>query len=197
MLATRNAHKAEELSRLLGGGAVVASLEAFPEFPETIEDRPTLEGNAEKKAVEAAIACGVWALADDTGLEVDALSGAPGVLSARWAGPGRTDADNCAKLERELSGVPVDRRQARFRTVMALSDPLGRVERVEGRLEGSIALRPRGLGGFGYDPLFVLPDGRTLAELTADEKNAVSHRGKAFRLILPRLKTVLQAAAPL
>ncbi len=188
VLATRNAHKADEIARLLGGAASsVAALGAFPAFAETVEDRDTLEGNAEKKAVEAARACGVWALADDTGLEVAALSGAPGVYSARWAGAGCSYADNCAKLSREMADVPVERRQARFRTVMALSDPSGKVEFAEGSLEGAIAQLPRGAGGFGYDPLFLLPDGRTLAELTLDEKNALSHRGRALRAILPRL----------
>ncbi len=189
VLATRNAHKVAEISRLLAGAGVEClSLDAFPAFPETDEDLPTLEGNAGKKAAEAARACGTWALADDTGLEVEALGGAPGVLSARWAGPGCSYADNCAKLLRELSGVPAARRAARFRTVMALSDPAGRGDAAEGRLDGAIAEVPRGSGGFGYDPLFALPDGRTLAELAPDEKNAVSHRGRALRAILPRLK---------
>ena len=186
VLATRNSHKVEEISRLLAGsGVTVGSLSDHPAFPETVEDRDTLRGNAEKKAVEAARACGVWALADDTGLEVDALGGAPGVYSARWAGAGCSYADNCAKLERELRGKTA--RGAAFKTVMALAAPDGTVETAEGRLDGSIATAPRGTGGFGYDPLFLLPDGRTLAELSPDEKNAVSHRGRALRAILPRL----------
>lgn len=188
MLATRNAHKADEIARLLSGtGVEVTTMAAFPGVPETVEDRPDLEGNAEKKAVEAARAVGAWALADDTGLEVEALGGAPGVISARWAGPGCSYADNCAKLLKELASVPAARRGARFRTVMALSSPEGRTESVEGRLDGAIAPAPRGDGGFGYDPLFVLPDGRTLAELGMEEKNALSHRGRALRAILPRL----------
>jgi XTP/dITP diphosphohydrolase len=196
VLATRNAHKAAEISRLLdGSGVVLASLDDFPAAAEVVEDRDTLEGNAEKKAVETARACGAWALADDTGLEVEALGGAPGVYSARWAGPGCSYVDNCAKLLRELSGVPPERRNARFRTVMALSSPEGRVERVEGRLDGAVAAAPRGSGGFGYDPLFLLPDGRALAELSADEKNAVSHRGRALRAILPRLRALGAAGA--
>lgn len=190
MLATRNAHKAAEIARLLGADASgVASLDAFPPFPETVEDQDTLEGNARKKAVEAARACGTWALADDSGLFVEALGGAPGVISARWAGPGCSYADNCRKLEREMAGV--SSRAAAFRTVLALSDPAGRVELVEGRLDGTIAAAARGANGFGYDPLFQLPDGRTLAELGAEEKNALSHRGKALRAILARLKAVL------
>ena len=191
VLATRNAHKAAEISRLLEGSGVECSgLDRFPGVPDVVEDCDTLEGNAAKKAAETARACGAWALADDTGLEVAALSGAPGVFSARWAGPACSYSDNCAKLLRELSGVPAARRAARFRTVMALSDPSGRVESVEGLLEGSIALAARGDGGFGYDPLFLLPDGRTLAELSTEEKNALSHRGRALRGVLPRLKTL-------
>ncbi len=192
MLATRNAHKAAEISRILGvSGTALASLDAFPAFPETVEDLDTLEGNAGKKAVESARACGTWALADDSGLFVAALDGAPGVHSARWAGPGCTFADNCAKLLKELSGATGPRRAAYFRTVMALSDPEGRVEFADGRLDGLIAAAPRGDGGFGYDPLFTLTDGRTLAELGPDEKNAISHRGHALRAIMPRLRSLL------
>jgi XTP/dITP diphosphohydrolase len=191
VLATRNAHKAAEISRLLdGSGVVCGSLDLFPGMGEVVEDRATLEGNAAKKAVETAAHCGIWALADDTGLEVAALGGAPGVYSARWAGPGCTYADNCRKLERELTGVCAARRGARFRTVMALSSPDGRVESAEGALEGAIAISPRGAGGFGYDSLFQLPDGRTLAELSEDDKNAISHRGRALRAILPRLRAL-------
>lgn len=192
VIATRNAHKAAEISRLLGiSGTAVASLADFPPFPETVEDRDTLEGNAEKKAAEAARACRTWALADDSGLFVPALGGAPGVHSARWAGPGCSFADNCAKLLRELEGRTGPMRAAYFRTVIALSDPEGRVEFAEGRLEGLVADAPRGSGGFGYDPLFTLTDGRTLAELEPDEKNAISHRGRALRSILPRLRELL------
>lgn len=195
MLATRNAHKAAEISRLLGvSGTGIAALDAFPAFPETIEDRDTLEGNAEKKAVEAARACGTWALADDSGLFVAGLGGAPGVHSARYAGPGCSFADNCAKLLRELDGKTGPMRAAYFRTVIALSDPEGRVEFAEGRLDGVIGTAPRGEGGFGYDPLFTLTDGRTLAELSPDEKNGISHRGRALRSILPRLRAVLASA---
>lgn len=195
VLATRNAHKASEISRLLGvSGTAVASLDAFPPFPETVEDRDTLEGNAEKKAVEAARACGTWALADDSGLFVLGLGGAPGVQSARYAGPGCTFADNCAKLLRELDGKTGPQRAAYFRTVIALSDPNGKVEFAEGRLDGVIGAAPRGDGGFGYDPLFTLTDGRTLAELSPDEKNGISHRGRALRSILPRLRAILASA---
>ncbi len=191
MLATRNAHKVSEIARLLeGSGVECATLDAFPGAPEVAEDRPTIEGNAEKKALETARAVGAWALADDTGLEVEALGGAPGVISARWAGPGCSYADNCAKLLREMSGVPSARRAAALRTVMALASPDGLVARVEGRLDGRIGEAGRGAGGFGYDPVFVLPDGRTLAELSSDEKNALGHRGRALRALLPELKAL-------
>ncbi len=191
MLATRNVHKVAEIARLLeGSGVACAALDAFPGVPEVVEDRDTLEGNAEKKAVETARACGTWALADDTGLEVAALGGAPGVYSARWSGPGCSYADNCAKLLREMKDVSPEKRGAAFRTVMALSDPDGRVQFAEGRLDGSVTSAARGAGGFGYDPVFALSDGRTLAELSADEKNAVSHRGRALRAILPKLKAI-------
>jgi len=198
VLATRNAHKAAEISRLLGvSGTEIAALDAFPPFPETVEDRETLEGNAEKKAAEAARACGTWALADDSGLFVAGLGGAPGVHSARWAGPGCSFADNCVKLLKELDGATGPRRAAYFRTVIALSDPKGHVEFAEGRLDGLIGTAPRGSGGFGYDPLFTLTDGRTLAELAPDEKNAISHRGHALRAILPRLRSLLCVSAAL
>jgi XTP/dITP diphosphohydrolase len=196
VLATRNAHKVAEIARLLEGrGVDCATLDAFPGVPEVVEDRGTLEGNAVKKAVETARACGSWALADDTGLEVAALGGAPGVVSARWAGPGCSYADNCAKLLREMSGVPDLKRGASFRTVMALSDPSGRTELAEGRLDGAVAAAARGAGGFGYDPVFVIPDGRTLAELGADEKNELSHRGRALRAILPKLQALALLAS--
>jgi XTP/dITP diphosphohydrolase len=201
VLATRNVHKVAEISRLLEGrGIECATLDAYPGVPEVVEDRDTLQGNAEKKAVETARACGAWALADDTGLEVAALGGAPGVFSARWSGPGCSYADNCAKLLREMAGVPATRRQAAFRTVMALSDPSGRTEFAEGRLDGAVVESARGTGGFGYDSVFALPDGRTLAELSPDEKNALGHRGRALRAILPKLQALallaLLAALP-
>jgi XTP/dITP diphosphohydrolase len=119
------------------------------------------------------------AIADDTGLEVDALDGAPGVETARYAGPGASDADNVAKLLAEMKGVPAERRGARFRTVCVAAFPDGIELMADGTLEGRIAESPRGTGGFGYDPVFELPDGRTLAELSASGKNAISHRARA------------------
>lgn len=197
LLATRNLHKKREISEMLKGDRVeIVGLDAFPHVPETVEDAPTLEGNARKKAREAAQATGLWSLADDTGLEVHALGGAPGVLSARFAGPGCTYADNNTKLLRSLYSVPPRDRKAAFRTVMALCDPTGsRVIMEEGRLEGSIAEKPRGANGFGYDPLFLLSDKRTLAELSDAEKNALSHRARALQKIVPYIKKLAATAA--
>lgn len=183
VLATRNPHKVREIAELLSGaGVAVLSFREFPELPEVEEDGATLEENAVKKAATVAAATGLPSLADDTGLEVDALNGAPGVLSARYAGAGATYDDNNRKLLSALEDVPPARRTASFRCVVALAVP-GRPARiVEGTTRGVILEAPRGREGFGYDPIF-LPDGhtRTYAEMDATEKNAVSHRGKAVR----------------
>ncbi|MBI5882003.1 MAG: tetratricopeptide repeat protein [Elusimicrobia bacterium] len=189
LLATRNRHKAAELSAMVAGrGIEFVPLDAYPGVPETVEDLATIEGNASKKAREPALALKMWALADDTGLEVAALGGAPGVLAARYAGPGCTYDDNCSKLLAALEGVETSDRRAVFRTVMALCDPGGRVVLEEGRLEGFISPARRGSNGFGYDPLFLVEDtGRTLAEFDEDEKNRVSHRRRAVERMIPHL----------
>lgn len=186
LVATRNPGKVRELSRLFAGveGVSCVGLDAFPEVPEVVEDADTFEGNAIKKAREVALATGLPTIADDSGIEVDALGGAPGVFSARYSGHG-DDANN-AKLLAELESVPDSERTARFRCVLAFADPrgaLGDVVHVEhGVVEGSILRELRGTGGFGYDPLFLLRgDTRTTAELSADEKNAISHRAEAAR----------------
>lgn len=190
VLATRNRHKLGELLALIPGLRLeMKMLDAFPGAPEVIEDGETLEENAAKKAKSAALFCGLWALADDTGLQVDALGGAPGVYSARYAGPECSYADNNLKLLAELAGLPPEKRTARFRCVMALASPGGSVITVEGRLEGGIASAASGANGFGYDPLFVPAGlGKTLAELTPEEKNALSHRAAAVRKIEPYLR---------
>lgn len=187
VVATANPDKAREIEAVLG--AVLAGgveLLARPtDVAEVVEDAPTLEGNARLKAVALAAATGEAALADDTGLEVDSLAGAPGVWSARYAGDGATYADNVALVLSDLTDVPAERRTARFRTVVVVRWPDGREVLAEGAVEGLITDRPRGAGGFGYDPVFVPTEGggRTFAEMTADEKHAVSHRGRALRAL--------------
>ncbi len=182
VLATRNRHKGEELASLLGDvGIRIRTLAEFPTAPEVEEDGETCEANAVKKAVEIARATGMTAVADDTGLEVDALGGRPGPFAARYAGEGATYEENCRKLLHELAGVPRERRTARFMTVAAIASPVGDVQTTCGILDGLITEASRGERGFGYDPVFYVPDlGKTLAELTPDEKNRISHRAKAF-----------------
>lgn len=179
VLATRNPGKVAEMRSLLADVPVqLIPADALNSPPDVEEDRPTLEGNARKKARALYDHTGRPALADDTGLEIDALDGAPGVHTARFAGPDATPADNNTKLLHALDGA--DTRRARFRTVVAFVGDDG-VHCFEGVCEGTIAEAPRGTMGFGYDPLFV-PDGatKTFAEMTSDEKNAVSHRKRAL-----------------
>ena len=179
VLATRNPGKVAEMRSLLADVPVqLIPADALNSPPDVEEDRPTLEGNARKKARALYDHTGRPALADDTGLEIDALDGAPGVHTARFAGPDATPADNNTKLLHALDGA--DTRRARFRTVVAFVGDDG-VHCFEGVCEGTIAEAPRGEMGFGYDPLFV-PDGatKTFAEMTSDEKNAVSHRKRAL-----------------
>lgn len=180
IIATRNAHKLEEIHEIFDfANLEVLSAFDFPDIPDVVEDGATLEANAEKKAVEIALATGCWALADDSGLEVNALNGAPGVYSARYAGEHCSYADNNAKLLEELTGKRD--RSARFRSVIALSDPAGSKEIVSGECTGTIIEEQRGMNGFGYDPLFV-PDGcsQTFAELSSELKNRISHRANAL-----------------
>lgn len=183
LLATRNPDKVRELAVLLGDlGIRIRTLADFPAAPEVEEDGTTCEANALKKARETASATGIPSVADDTGLEVDALDGRPGVFAARYAGEHATYDDNCRKLLKELDGVSPARRTARFVTVAALAMPGGDSRVATGILVGAIAEKCVGSQGFGYDPVFLVPEfGRTLAELTADEKNRISHRAKAFR----------------
>ncbi len=193
VLATRNPHKGEELSALLEDlGIRIRTLADFPHAPEVEEDGATCEANAVKKATEIARAIGLPAVADDTGLEVDALGGRPGVYAARYAGERATYADNCRKLLDELAGVPGDKRTARFLTVAALALPGGDVHVAHGHLDGLITQQPVGSQGFGYDPVFFVPAlGKTLAELTPAEKNHISHRANAFRKMREMLKALL------
>ena len=180
VLATGNPDKVRELRKLFAAvSADVVPASALGSVPEVIEDGSTLAENALKKAREIAAWCGEICVADDTGLEVDALNGAPGVYAARYAGENVTYADNVAKLLREMTGE--SDRGACFRTVMAVADPASGFEKtVDGVLAGEILEEARGAGGFGYDPVFYVPaEGRSLAEMTLEEKNEISHRARA------------------
>lgn len=191
VLATHNPDKRVEIASLLSDlGITVRSLAEFPQAPVVVEDGETCEANAIKKAKTIADYTGLVAVADDTGLEVDALGGRPGVHAARYAGAEVTYEDNWKKLLRELDGVPLEQRGARFLTVVAIASPFRQeVDTVEGVLNGVIAPRPAGKGGFGYDPVFLVPElGKTLAELAPSEKNRISHRAQAFA----KAKVVLQ-----
>jgi XTP/dITP diphosphohydrolase len=185
VLATRNGGKIREIRAILAGLDVeLLGAADFPPFAEPAEDGETFLENALVKAKAAHRATGCPALADDSGLEVDALGGAPGVRSARYGGPGLTDADRCAKLLDELSGVRDEERGARFHCAAVLYPAPGAARKglaAEGFLHGVIARSPRGTNGFGYDPVFLVPErGMTLAEMGADEKNAMSHRYRAL-----------------
>ena len=188
LLATRNAGKVREFKALFAAvpGLTILTLDDVTAAPEVVEDGSTFEHNARKKAIEIARATGRLVLADDSGLEVDALNGRPGVHSARYAGSGASDAANNQKLVHELTqrGVPPERRSARYRVVLALAEPTGPLAQQphleQGVCEGSIRLEPRGENGFGYDPHFV-PAGYacTMAELSPEQKNRISHRAQA------------------
>ncbi|MCX5722971.1 MAG: XTP/dITP diphosphatase [Nitrospirae bacterium] len=182
VLATRNRNKVSELVALLGDvGLTIRGLDEFPGAPDVVEDGLTCEANAVKKAKAIAEFTGLPAVADDTGLEVDALGGRPGVYAARYAGEGATYEDNCRKLLQELTGLSQERRTARFVTVAAIALPSGDIRVAQGTLDGVIAAEASGTLGFGYDPLFFVPElGKTLAQLSADQKNRISHRAKAF-----------------
>jgi XTP/dITP diphosphohydrolase len=184
VLATANPDKAREIADALRGFDLVPRPDDVPDVDESAD---TLEGNARLKAEALCTATGEPAVADDTGLEVDALDGRPGVYSSRFAGLDATYADNVAKILNELDGVK-DRR-ARFRTVALARFPDGREVIAEGTVDGHIAVEARGSEGFGYDPVFVPDDadGRTFAEMTLAEKQAISHRGRAFRALAERL----------
>ena len=185
--ASANPHKVAEIVDLMGG--VVDLLPRPSDLEGVVEDADTLEGNARLKAVAVCAATGLPALADDTGLEVDALDGAPGVITARFAGEGATDAQNRQKMLVELEGIDVPQRTARFRTVALLRFPDGREVIAHGVCEGSIAENEIGDRGFGYDALFIPADGdgRTFAQMTIEEKHELSHRGRAFRALAEML----------
>ena len=183
LLATKNRGKIKEIIRLLKGQRVeVLTLDDFPGVSLPKEDRSTFKGNALKKARYVAEKTGLAAISDDSGLCVDALGGRPGVNSARYAGDNANDEENLEKLLLEMKDVPEEKRTASFVCVIALVLPSRKEKTFEGRLEGVIAAKPKGRGGFGYDPVFFLPEkNKTLAELGPEEKNLLSHRGAALR----------------
>ncbi|MBJ68928.1 MAG: non-canonical purine NTP pyrophosphatase, RdgB/HAM1 family [Acidimicrobiaceae bacterium] len=185
--ASANPNKYSEISQILSGAVNLIPRPA--EIPEVIEDADTLEGNARLKAVAVRMATGCAAVADDTGLEVDALGGAPGIFSARYAGEDASYEDNVSKLLEAMMEVTGEERSARFRTVALVAWQDGTETIVEGIVEGAIADRPSGAGGFGYDSVFIptAGGGKTFAEMGDEEKNAISHRGVAFRSLKEHL----------
>lgn len=184
ILATRNKGKIEEIKKIMEEFPqieVIGCEDGYVRAPEVVEDGQTFYENAYKKAITLAKYTGKLTMADDSGLEVDALEGRPGVLSARFAGEEANDLANNQKLLELLTGVPEEKRTARFKCVIVLADWEGEVARAEGRCEGIILEKPRGTNGFGYDPLFYLPQlGKTMAELSLEDKNRVSHRSRAL-----------------
>ena len=191
IVATRNTGKLTEIRQILGPGIQLKSLADIPDAPDIIEDGHTFEANAIKKARVIARHTGLPALGDDSGLEVDALDGAPGVYSARFSGPNATDETNNSKLLRLLKDVPAANRTARFRCVIAIAAADGTVQTADGACEGLILNAPRGRNGFGYDPVFFVPDKNlTFAELPAREKNRISHRGRALKAVEPLIRAM-------
>ncbi len=186
VVATRNAGKLKEIRRLMAEvGIDVMGLESFPDLPPIAEDGETFAANAQTKALTLARFCGRPALADDSGLEVEALDGLPGVHSARYAGDAASDADNNRKLLTALADIPAPKRHGAFRCAMAYCLPDGSCTLFDGKVSGLILEAPRGEGGFGYDPLFLVPEyAKTFAELPLDIKNRISHRGQALRQVI-------------
>ncbi len=202
LVATTNPGKVRELRALLGDEVEWKSLADFPGVGEVKEDGATFAENARKKAIGYARATGLWTLADDSGLVVDALGGAPGVNSARFSGARAQGADrkvidrgNMEKLLSLLQGVPREKRTARFTCCLCLASPEKVLIETQGTLEGLITQEPAGTGGFGYDPVFLVPQlGKTVAQLGEEEKNAISHRGNAMRKLKPLLAELLESS---
>jgi XTP/dITP diphosphohydrolase len=192
LIATRNKGKVREIRDLVADLPVTfLSLDDVADAPDVVEDAETFEGNALKKASILAQVIGIPALADDSGLCVDALGGRPGVHSARYAGEGASDADRIAKLLNEMRDVPEQQRSARFVCALALAWPDGESKMFMGTCEGHITHQPRGVGGFGFDPVFYFPEaGCTFAEMDRQAKNRVSHRGNALRQLAEYLTTL-------
>ena len=194
MLGTQNRGKVLELKELIGDRdiCITTPVEEGVDLP-VEEPGATFHENASIKAETYAARSGLVTLADDSGLVVDALDGAPGVRSARYSGPETSDREHYQLLLKNLAGVPDERRAARFVSVVAVATPAGQVELCEGTCEGIIGTRPEGEGGFGYDPVFYIPDlGKTMAQLTLEEKNRISHRAQAFRKAAPVVERILR-----
>ncbi|RLC54122.1 MAG: non-canonical purine NTP pyrophosphatase, RdgB/HAM1 family [Candidatus Cloacimonadota bacterium] len=187
LIATRNKDKIIEIREILKDlDLEIISAFDIPGMPDVIEDRDTIKGNAIKKAEECAALSGLLTLADDTGLFVDALDGAPGVYAARYAGENCSYKDNRDKMLKEMNGK--DNRVAQFRTVVAFASPTGIITTAEGKVDGEITTKEIGTGGFGYDAIFkAVETGKTFGEMTQTEKEKISHRGRAFRNILPKV----------
>lgn len=197
VLATKNRHKLDELHRILMGAGLdveLLGIDAFPDLPDIPETESSFAGNALLKAREIARIIGLPAIADDSGLCVDALNGMPGIFSARWAGRHGDDAANLALLLGQLSDVPDRRRTAAFHCAAAIALPDGTERVVEGTVEGVIIREPRGTNGFGYDPIFI-PLGHkvTTAEMASEEKDAISHRGRALEALAPVVRELLES----
>jgi len=197
VLATKNRHKLDELHRILGGAGLdveLLGIDAFPDLPDIPETESSFAANALLKAREIARITGLPAIADDSGLCVDALNGMPGIFSARWSGRHGDDAANLALLLGQLSDVPDRRRTAAFHCAAAIALPDGTERVVEGTIDGVIIREPRGMNGFGYDPVFV-PLGRevTTAEMPSEEKDAISHRGRALEALAPVVRELLES----
>lgn len=197
VLATRNMHKVGELQAVLAGAGVdvlLADMDEFADVPDVVEDGLTFAANALKKARFVAAATGLPAVADDSGLCVDAMNGMPGVFSARWAGRHGDDAANLMLVLAQLADVPDGSRGAQFACAAALALPSGQERVAEGRIDGTVLRAPRGTGGFGYDPVFQ-PHGydHTTAEMAPEQKNAISHRGRAFRALAPAIDELVVA----
>ncbi len=196
VIASRNAHKIDEMRRILAEAGLdieLVGLAEYPDMPEVEETGATFAANALLKAREIAAFTGLPAVADDSGLCVDALNGMPGILSARWAGQHGDDAANLRLVLAQIAHVPANRRGASFHCAAAIALPDGTERVVEGVLEGELVDAPRGSNGFGYDPIFVpLGDSRTTAEMSAAEKDSISHRGRALAALAPVLAEVVQ-----
>ena len=197
IIATSNKHKLREFKELLQEFPfTILSLADFPHLPPIVEDGKTFYENALKKATTVAQLTGKLTVADDSGIEVEALGGKPGIISARFAGKGASDDENNAKLLKDIKGVPPDKRDACFKCVLVIAPAEGKTAFVEGECKGTIIHEPRGEHGFGYDPLFLVPEyNKTFSEITPEEKNKISHRSRALRKLLEILPQYLQNEA--